>query len=118
MRRCDTSARKHRTFFSRLQHFVLVSDAFVVVPGGIGTVLELMMVWQLLQVRKLQGTPLILVGNMWAELVAWHRKAMLRPGSALASEQDLSIPRCVPDAAGAIAIVREHHAAWARHVPA
>ena len=31
---------EHRTFFSRLHHFVIVSDAFVIVPGGIGTVLE------------------------------------------------------------------------------
>ncbi|MGH7242746.1 MAG: LOG family protein [Phycisphaerales bacterium] len=31
---------EHKTFFSRLQHFVIASDAFVVVPGGIGTVLE------------------------------------------------------------------------------
>jgi predicted Rossmann-fold nucleotide-binding protein len=32
---------EHRTFFSRLHHFVLLSDALVVVPGGIGTALEL-----------------------------------------------------------------------------
>ncbi len=49
---------EHRTFFSRLHHFVLVSNAFVVVPGGIGTLLETMMIWQLLQVRKLHDTPL------------------------------------------------------------
>jgi predicted Rossmann-fold nucleotide-binding protein len=36
-------AFEHRTFFTRLHHFVLVSDAFVVVPGGIGTVLEAIM---------------------------------------------------------------------------
>ena len=107
-------AFEHRTFFSRLQHFVLASDAFVVVPGGIGTVLELMMIWQLLQVRKLTDTPLILVGPMWSELVAWHEKAMLRPGSELASKADLALPRCVAGAREAIAIVREHHAAWAR----
>jgi uncharacterized protein (TIGR00730 family) len=64
-------AYAHRTFFSRLHHFVLVSDAFVVVPGGIGTVLELAMIWQLLQVRKLNRTPLILIGRMWADFVAW-----------------------------------------------
>src|SRR5437016_1204636 len=58
-------AYEHKTFFSRLHHFVLTSDAFVVVPGGIGTVLELMMVWQLLQVKHLQGVPLLLVGKMW-----------------------------------------------------
>src|SRR6187401_1413215 len=52
-----TEAFEHRTFFTRLHQFVLVSDAFVVVPGGIGTVLELMMVWQLLQVRHVEKTP-------------------------------------------------------------
>jgi predicted Rossmann-fold nucleotide-binding protein len=56
-------AYEHGTFFTRLHHFVLVSDAFVVVPGGIGTVLETMMVWQLLQVQKLRNTPLIWRGR-------------------------------------------------------
>ena len=59
-------AFEHKTFFTRLHHFVLTSDAFVVAPGGIGTVLELTMVWQLLQVKHLHDTPLILVGKMWA----------------------------------------------------
>ena len=50
--------------FSRVfTRFVLMSDAFVVVPGGIGTVLETMMIWQLLQVGHLQDTPLILAGK-------------------------------------------------------
>src|ERR1043165_1092064 len=62
-------AFEHGSFFTRLHQFVLMSDAFVVVPGGIGTVLELMMVWQLLQVRKLEDTPLILAGPMYAGLV-------------------------------------------------
>jgi predicted Rossmann-fold nucleotide-binding protein len=88
------------------------------VPGGIGTVLELMMIWQLLQVRKLANTPLILIGPMWDELVAWHAKFMLRPEVPLASPEDMKIPRCVPGAEEAIAILREHHAAWAQHVPA
>src|SRR5262245_37629477 len=42
-------AFEHKTFFTRLHHFVLTSDAFVVTPGGIGTVLELRLIWQLLQ---------------------------------------------------------------------
>ena len=108
------SAFEHRTFFSRLHHFVLVSDAFVVVPGGIGTVLETMMIWQLLQVRKLADTPLILVGEMWNGLVDWHRQAMLRPGIELASPEDMQIPRCVPGAPEAIALIRDSHAAWQR----
>jgi uncharacterized protein (TIGR00730 family) len=103
---------EHRTFFSRLHHFVLVSDAFVVVPGGIGTVLETMMIWQLLQVRKLYDTPLILAGAMWAELVEWARKSMLRPESPLASPQDFAIPVCCQSGTEIVDLVRRHHAEW------
>src|SRR2546421_5487297 len=77
-------AFEHRTFFTRLHHFVLASDAFVVAPGGIGTVLETMMIWQLLQVRHLHGTPLILVGQMWADLVDWARTHLLTSQQPLA----------------------------------
>ncbi len=105
-------AFEHKTFFSRLHHFVLVSDAFVVVPGGIGTILEMTMVWQLLQVRKLNETPLILVGAMWAELVDWARKSMLRPESPLASPQDFAIPICCQSGPEALVVLREHHGRW------
>ena len=105
-------AFEHQTFFTRLHHFVLVSDAFVVAPGGIGTVLETMMIWQLLQVRHLHEVPLVLVGPMWRGLVAWAEGAMLRPGFELASPADMAIPRCVDGADEAIAIIRERHAAW------
>src|SRR5678815_4884073 len=88
-------AYEHRTFFSRLHHFMIASDAFVVVPGGIGTLLELSLAWQLLQVRRLYNTPLILVGKMWAELVEWGRRTMLREGNELASDVDFSIAHCV-----------------------
>jgi len=105
-------AYEHRTFFSRLHHFVIISDAFVVVPGGIGTLLELSLVWQLLQVRKLYNTPLIVVGKMWAELVEWGRRSMLSKGNELASEIDFAIPRCVNTIDETIALIRENRAAW------
>jgi uncharacterized protein (TIGR00730 family) len=105
-------AFEHKTFFSRLHHFVLTSDAFVVSPGGIGTVLELTLIWQLLQVKHVHDTPLILVGNMWAELVAWARKNLLKPELNLANQEDISIPICVSTADEAIALIREHHAKW------
>src|SRR5437773_8152537 len=88
-------AFEHKTFFTRLHHFVLISDAFVVAPGGIGTVLELMLFWQLLQVRHVHGTPLILVGKMWADLVEWARTHLLTSQPPLASLQDVAIPCCV-----------------------
>jgi uncharacterized protein (TIGR00730 family) len=105
-------AYEHGTFFTRLHHFVLVSDAFVVVPGGIGTVLETMMVWQLLQVQKLRNTPLILAGKMYGELVDWCRRSMLRPDFPLASPEHMTIPVCVEDGPAIVRVIREHHAAW------
>ena len=107
-----TEAFEHGTFFTRLHHFVLVSDAFVVVPGGIGTLLETAMIWQLLQVSKLHNTPLILAGKMYCDLVEWCGASMLREDCPLASAKDLTIPICVNDGASIIPIIREHHAAW------
>jgi uncharacterized protein (TIGR00730 family) len=105
-------AYEHRTFFSRLHHFMIISDAFVVVPGGIGTLLEMSLAWQLLQVRKLYNTPLIVVGKMWAELVEWGRLSMLRKGNKLASEIDFTIPRCVNTIEETVALIRENRVAW------
>jgi uncharacterized protein (TIGR00730 family) len=105
-------AFEHETFFTRLHHFVIASDAFVVVPGGIGTVLETLMIWQLLQVRHVDNVPLILVGKMWRGLVDWAKTAMLDPRLALASPADFDIPRCVDTADEAIAVVRELHGKW------
>jgi predicted Rossmann-fold nucleotide-binding protein len=107
-----TQAFEHRTFFTRLHQFVLTSDAFLVAPGGIGTVLEMMLIWQLLQVRHLQDTPLILVGRMWPPLIEWAHGSMLSTDPPLASGEDLAIPRCVADAEEAVALLREYHAAW------
>jgi hypothetical protein len=107
-----TEAFEHRTFFTRLHQFVLASDAFIVAPGGIGTVLETMMIWQLLQVRHLEDTPLILVGTMWPGLIEWARSSMLSFDPPLANPEDMTIPRCAASADEAIAMIREHHSKW------
>ena len=107
-------AFEHRTFFTRLHHFVLASDAFIVAPGGIGTVLETMMIWQLLQVRHLEQTPLILVGKLWPGLVEWVRDSMLSFETPLINPEDVDIPVCVKDADEAIGIIRRHREEWGR----
>jgi len=106
-------AFEHKTFFTRLHHFVLASDAFIVAPGGIGSVLETAMIWQLLQVRHLDATPLILVGKMWPGFVEWARTEMLAFETPLASPGDFDIPRCVANSDEAIEIIREHREKWA-----
>jgi uncharacterized protein (TIGR00730 family) len=99
----------HRTFFTRLHHFVLLSSAFVVVPGGIGTTLETMLIWQLLQVRHAYDTPLVLVGDMWRELVRWARRHMIAHGRHLASPEEVGIPTCVRTVEEAVEVIRRHH---------
>ena len=107
-------AFEHRTFFTRLHHFVLASDAFIVAPGGIGTVLETTMIWQLLQVKHLDQTPLILVGKMWPGFIEWARTQMTFVDPPLASPEDFSIPVCVPTGDEAIALIRKHHKKWSQ----
>ena len=105
-----TQAFEHRTFFTRLHQFVVASDAFIVALGGIGTILETMMIWQLLQVQHLQRTPLLLVGRMWPGLVEWARNALLSFDPPLASAEEIEIPQCVSGADEAIAVIRNHRA--------
>ena len=112
-------AYEHRTFFSRLHHFILVSDAFVVTPGGVGTLLELSLAWQLLQVDRLANVPLVLVGPMWRALVDWGRDFMLAPGHEIASADDFTVPRCVDGIEDAVSLLQSHREGWLRaRVPA
>lgn len=103
----------HRTFFSRLHHFVLLSNAFVVLPGGLGTALETLMVWQLLQVKKLdQDLPLIMVGEMWQGLVDWAATAMLQSVPPMANPEDMDIPLCVATMEEAIVTLKTAKSVW------
>jgi uncharacterized protein (TIGR00730 family) len=95
---------RHRTFFSRLHHFVRLSSAFIVMPGGIGTALELFMVWQLLQVKHMKEHPVILVGTMWTGLIEWISETMVSRG--LVSPPDLDVVNVVASSAEAIPIIR------------
>ncbi|MDJ0521396.1 MAG: LOG family protein [Planctomycetota bacterium] len=98
---------RHQTFFTRLHHFVRLSSAFIVVRGGIGTTLEMAMIWQLLQVRHMQNVPLILVGDMWGELIEWSRRHMLDGDHELASPKDLDLPICVASVEEAVEVIRK-----------
>jgi predicted Rossmann-fold nucleotide-binding protein len=105
-------AYMHRTFYSRLAQFVRLSSAFVIVGGGIGTTLEAMMVWQLLQVRHVNGVPLVFVGPMWKELVDWARRHMVEAAEPLASAEDVAIPVCVETIDDAMRVLDPHIAAF------
>jgi uncharacterized protein (TIGR00730 family) len=98
----------HRTFFSRLHHFVRMSHAFVIFPGGIGTALETFMIWQLCQVGFIADRPLVFVGEMWDGLIEWMRRDML--SRRLIDEPDLALARRVDSIEDALAIISENKA--------
>jgi len=101
---------RHRTFFSRLHHFIRLSSAFIVMPGGIGTALELFMVWQLLQVKHMKEHPLILVGTMWPGLIDWMRETMVERG--LVSPTDFDAISVVGSSDAAIPIIGASYERW------
>jgi uncharacterized protein (TIGR00730 family) len=62
----------HKRFSLRLDEFVRLSHGVVVAPGGIGTLLELMYVWQLLQVGMIERRPVVLLGALfWNGFLRW-----------------------------------------------
>ena len=70
--------REFHRFSERLDTFMALSNVVVVAPGGIGTLLEFFYAWQLVQVKHICNTPIILLGQMWAELIEWVEKWPLR----------------------------------------
>ncbi len=73
-----TLKKEFARFSKRLDNFMLLSDAIVVAPGGVGTLLELMYAWQLMQVEHIDSIPIILMGDMWKGLTNWLKKHPMR----------------------------------------
>ena len=94
---------RHRTFFSRLHHFVRLSSAFIVLPGGIGSTLEAMMVWQLLQAKHLPPTPFLLYGSHWRGLCSWLEEQAVEQG--FVDPADLRLPTLVDTVDEAVNII-------------
>jgi len=65
-------------FSKRLDNFIHLSNVVVVAPGGVGTTLELMYIWQLVQVEYSCSIPIILVGGIWEGFVDWVKRGPLK----------------------------------------
>ncbi|VVE18813.1 decarboxylase [Pandoraea iniqua] len=91
----DISLR-FRHFFTRKVTFVKNSDAFIIMPGGFGTLDELSEVLTLIQTQKSRHVPVILVGTeFWKGLLDWVRSTMLPMG--LIGEKDLDLVQVIDD---------------------
>jgi hypothetical protein len=77
-------------FFTRKLMFVRYSSAWVIFPGGYGTLDELFEVLTLIQTGKVRSFPVVLVGSgHWAGLLEWLREAVLAEGRIAADDLDL-----------------------------
>jgi uncharacterized protein (TIGR00730 family) len=93
-------------FFVRKVMFVKYSLAFVILPGGYGTLDELFDSITLIQTRKIKPFPVILVGDdYWGGLEEWLRETVMKQGKIEAA--DLSIIKIAHSAEEVIQLIKE-----------
>ena len=88
--------RPARDLFARLQ-MLLDADAWIAVAGGVGTLAEIAVAWNLMQNAHVAHRPLVLVGQGWADVLdALGRALVVDPA-------DIAMVTAVPDATAAMA---------------
>lgn len=81
---------EYRYFFIRKVMFVKYAVAYVILPGGFGTMDELFEALTLIQTRTIKAFPLILMGSeYWKGLLDWLKNIMLKEGKILPGDFDL-----------------------------
>ena len=101
-------AHTFQHFFARKVMFVKLSCAFVMMPGGFGTMDELMEVLTLVQTGKIRKVPVILVGaSFWEGLLQWI-KGRLREDGMIGME-DPDLLRVIDDPQAIVEAIFEHY---------
>jgi uncharacterized protein (TIGR00730 family) len=96
-----------RYFFARKVMFVKYADAFVIFPGGYGTLDELFEALTLIQTKKVQDFPVILMGtDYWTGMIDWIRATLLKEAAITAADVDLL--RLTDDPAEALEIIEAY----------
>lgn len=110
----EQSANKHldvqrdfNRFSDRLDYFMQLSNVVVVAPGGVGTILELMYTWQLMQVEHTCNQPIILLGDMWQPFINWIENWPLK--KKLMAESDMMPIFLAKHCREAMKIIRKAH---------
>lgn len=86
-------------FITRLRTMTEMGRAYIILPGGIGTLTELGLTWSLLQIGEVHGRPCIVVGEVWAEALAFFRRRLI------IREQDFALLRWVASAPEAVSLL-------------
>lgn len=97
-----------RHFFARKVMFVKYASAYVVLPGGFGTLDELAEILTLMQTGKTRRIPVILVGTeFWKGLLDWFASTMVKEGAISAA--DLDLMQVYDNADDVIAAIERHY---------
>ncbi len=97
-----------RYFFVRKTMFIKYSQAFVVLPGGFGTLDELFEALTLVQTGKITRFPVVLVGRaFWEPLVEWFRGVLVAEG--MVSPEDPDLLHLTDDPEEVVRVIVEAH---------
>ncbi len=99
----------YRYFFVRKVMFVKYAQAFVVLPGGFGTLDELFEVLTLIQTKKITRVPVILVGSsFWKGMKEWIKNVMLEEAHNI-SPEDMNLLPITDDPAEIVSIINKFY---------
>lgn len=97
-----------KTFFMRKVMFVKYASAYVVMPGGFGTLDELMEALTLVQTGKSHKIPIILMcSNYWAGLIEWLKNSLIAEG--MASPDDMNLIQVIDDPDEVVAAIFKYY---------
>ena len=95
-------------FFARKVMFVKHASAYVVLPGGFGTLDELAEILTLVQTGKSRRIPIILVGAaFWRGLIDWMKHSMVKQGAV--SEDDLALFQVIDEPGQVVDAIFKHY---------
>ena len=95
-------------FFARKVMFVKFAAAYVVMPGGFGTLDELFEALTLVQTGKIAGIPIVLVGShFWGGLVDWLKATLVAEG--MISPEDIDLIRIIDEPQQVVEAIFSHY---------
>ena len=101
-------SQSFRHFFARKYMFVKVAAAYVVMPGGFGTLDELLEALTLIQTGKTPRIPLILVGtDFWAGMLDWFRDRLV--AEKMINAEDIDLLQVIDEPERVVAAIFDHY---------
>ncbi len=95
-----------RYFFIRKVMFVKYAVAYIILPGGFGTMDELFEALPLVETNRIKPFPVIMLGKeYWKDLISWIKKTMLMKHGTICPD-DMDLFQCTDDPAEAVAAIK------------